>query len=437
MGANQVTPVEQLDYAIWPILHRMTTRGMLVDQTALDALERRVVARMEEVLAELETLVGHPVNPNSGNQIADWMLEEGFTGRMTKGGDRLATDERSLKLHVSPVIDLTLEYRGLQKIKSTYIEPIRGYCAWDGRVHPRWKPTRVPSGRLACGRERPVKPLSQWDSPNLMAFPNKDEWGKGLLACFIADPGYVMFSIDYSQIEMRNAAALSQDEGLLRIYREERDIYTETACALFGVAAESTPEWKRAYRLPAKIVTLGVMYGIGDQKLFEEMLRWGCGTPAEPRFSVEECGALRARWFGTYTGVRALVARVCAGARAAGGWAVTELGRRRFLPALLYEGRRYPQSKMRLEAERMAFNHLIQGTSQEDMKRGMIAAMEWADSWEGEGAFEPLLQIHDELIGQTRDPGMVEGIADAMVAERGGVMLKTEWSTGQTWAELK
>lgn len=423
--------IEQLDYAIYPMLHAMTARGLRVDQSALDALQRKAAGRMSEILLELETLVGHPVNPNSGVQVAEWMEGEGFLGRRVPSGDRLSTNEKSLRLHVSPVIDLVLEYRGLQKIVGTYIEPTRWYSQFDGRLHPKWKPTRVASGRLACGSSD--KKRQRWDSPNLMAFPARDEWGKALRACFVADEGYTMFSIDYSQIEMRLMAALSQDPELLRIYREDRDIYTETACALFGVAREDTPEWKVAYRLPAKVVTLAVGYGIGGRSLFEQLLLWGCGTPDAPRFPLEECDALIDRWFAHYAGAKARVAKVCAAARANGGWAVTELGRRRFLPALFYTGRRYPQSKMRAEAERQAGNHEIQGTAQEFMKRGMLAVWPRAEA----GEFEPLLQIHDELVGQTRNPAIVPELAAAMVAERGGVMLKTEWTTGENWSALK
>src|SRR3990172_6804460 len=188
-----VIPVETLDYAVWPMLHRMTQRGLLVDQGALDVLQRKATTRMFEVIAELEQIVGHPINPNSGVQVAEWMEEEGITGKLTRGRDRLSTAERDLKLHVSPVIDLTLEYRGLQKVVSSYIEPTRGYSRFDGRVHPRWKPTRVPSGRLACGRERASKTFEQWGSPNLMAFPARDDWGRALRACFVADSGYTMF----------------------------------------------------------------------------------------------------------------------------------------------------------------------------------------------------------------------------------------------------
>lgn len=431
-----MTSVETLDYAIWPMLHAMTQRGLRVDLGALDALQRRVVERMSAIEAELETLVGHPVNPNSGYDVADWMLEEGFTGRRTKTGDRLATDEKSLRLHISPVIDRVLEYRGLQKIVSTYIVPVRAYSRWDGRVHPRWKPTRVGSGRLACGREKPQKEVSRWDSPNLMAFPNKDEWGKGLLACFLADPGYTMFSIDYSQIEMRNMAALSQDPELLRIYREDRDIYTETVPALFGVDIppdwKTNDQWRLDYRIPSKTVTLAVGYGIQGRSLFEQLLKAGCGTPDKPRFPLEECDPLIDRWYAHYAGARRRMHDVCAQARRDGGWVSTELGRRRFLPALFYEGRRYPQSKMRAEAERQAFNHEVQGTSQEDMKRGMLRVWPRAEA----GEWEPLLQIHDEIVGQTRTSDIVPELAAAMVAERGGVTLKTEFSTGQTWAEL-
>jgi DNA polymerase-1 len=431
-----VTSVEQLDLAVWPMLHAMTTRGLRVDQSALDALQRRAVDRMAAILAELESLVGHPVNPNSGVQVAAWMEEEGLTGQRTKDGSRLSTTERALKLHVSPVIDLTLEYRGLQKVVSSYIEPTRGYSRFDGRLHPRWKPTRVPSGRLACGRDRAGKEGYQpWDSPNLMAFPTRDEWGKALRACIVADPGYTMFSIDYSQIEMRNMAAASQDANLLRIYREERDIYTETAGALFGVPIPEEPdsEWKALYRTPAKVVTLAVGYGIGGQSLFEELLRWGCGTPDEPRFSRDEADSLISRWFAHYPGTVELKRRLCAEARAADGWATTELGRRRFLPALFYTGRRYPQSKMREEAERQVLNHWIQGTSQEDEKRAMVTLWPLAQT----GRWEPLLQIHDELVGQTRNPDLVPELAAMIEFERAGVRIRTSHGTGSTWADLK
>jgi DNA polymerase-1 len=412
------------------MLHAMTQRGLRVDQSALDALQRKAVDRMAEVLAELEALVGHPINPNSGDQIADWMLEEGFAGRMTPKGDRLSTNEKSLRLHVSPVIDLTLEYRGLQKDVST-CEAIRAYSRFDGRVHPRWKPTRVASGRLACGREKPEKVVSQWDSPNLMAL------AKVLRSVFVADSGFTMFSIDYSQIEMRNMAALSQDPELLRIFREGRDIYAETVPALFGVAVppdwKDDSEWKTTYRTPSKIVTLAVGYGIQGRSLFEQMLKMGCGTPDAPRFPLEECDPLIDRWYAHYAGARARMHAVCAKARANGGWVETELGRRRFLPALFYQGRRYPQSKMRAEAERQAFNHEVQGISQEDCKRGMLAVWPRAEA----GEWEPLLQIHDEIVGQVRDPSIVPELAAAMQAERGGVVLKTEWTTGENWAELK
>lgn len=433
-----MTPIEQLDYAIYPMLHAMTQRGLRVNQSKLDALQRKVVARMEEVLAELEQLVGHPINPNSGDHVAEWMEEEGFTGRLTPGGDRLSTAERHLKLHVSPVIDLVLEYRGLQKIVGTYIEPCRGYSRFDGRIHPRWKPTRVASGRLACGRERASKEgYTQWDSPNLMAFPVRDDWGRALRDCFEADDGFTMFSIDYSQIEMRNMAALSQDPELLRIFREERDIYAETVPALFGVGIpadwKADDEWKTLYRTPSKVVTLAVGYGIQGRSLFEELLRWGCGTPDNPRFPLEEVDALIDKWFAHYAGARARMYAACAKARANGGWVETELGRRRFLPALFYQGYRYPQSKMRAEAERQTFNHEVQGISQEDCKRGMVAVWPAAEA----GKWEPLLQIHDELVGQTKDPSIVPELAALMQAERGGVMLKTEWKTGQTWAEIK
>lgn len=421
--------VEQLDLAVWPLLYTATKRGLLVDRERLKTLQTRVEAEMETALARLESLTGKSINPNSGVQVAAWMEDEGLSGKLTRGKDRLSTSERDLKLHVNPVIDSVLEYRGLSKLKSAFILPTLGYSAFDGRIHPKWKPTRVASGRLACGKEGAVKTYSLWDSPNLMAFPTRDEIGREMRRCFIADPGYTYFSIDFSQIEPRLAAAISKDPELLTIYREGRDIYTEVARKLFGVEKVD----KQLHRLPAKIVTLGVFYGMGERKLYEELLRWGCGTPEKPLFDIEACGGLIEKWFETYAGVAALVDQTLAEARRAGGWASTALGRRRFLPALFLPGMRYPESKLREEAERQVFNHLIQGTAQEQMKFAMLRVWPAAQRRE----FEPLLQIHDELVGQTLFPETVKTLANTMQTVYDGVDLLTEWTTGDSWGSLK
>lgn len=429
--------VEQLDLATWPMLYSMTKRGLLVDRERLKTLQIRVEAEMETALAKLESLTGKPINPNSGVQVAAWMEDEGLSGKLTRGKDRLSTSERDLKLHVNPVIDSVLEYRGLSKLKSAFILPTLGYSAFDGRIHPKWKPTRVASGRLACGKEGAVKTYSLWDSPNLMAFPTRDEIGREMRRCFIADPGYTYFSIDFSQIEPRLAAAISKDPELLAVYHEGRDLYSEVASALFGIPVppnwKTNVEWLKKYRLPAKIITLGVFYGMGARKLYEELLRQGCGTPEAPRFDIEACEALLQKWFETYAGVAALVDQTLAEARRAGGWASTALGRRRFLPALFLPGMRYPESKLREEAERQVFNHLIQGTAQEQMKFAMLRVWPAAQRRE----FEPLLQIHDELVGQTLFPETVKALATTMQTVYDGVDLLTEWTTGSSWGDVK
>src|SRR5574341_1137669 len=429
--------IEQLDLSVFPMFSAMTARGMLVDRDKLRALQVEVRAQAEEQLALVEQFTGVVgLNPMSGDQVAAWLgTEIGTGGKKTRGRKRLATDERALSMVEHPAIDAILDYRGLKKLDGTFIEGTLRASTKDGRVHPRWRLTKVRSGRAAVGSSEDDDATAfSDDALNMMAIPSRDELGKRLRDCFIADPGHVMFSIDYSQFEPRLAAALSGDPELLAIYRQGRDIYTEVAVGLFRTRVEAVDTF--LHRLPAKIVTLGVFYGMGAEKLYEELIRWGCGTPSKPMFNLEQCREMIERWFRLYPRVKDLARAVCSEARALDGWAYTQGGRGRLLPALFLSGMGYPEEKMRLEAERQAFNHRIQGTAQEYMKKGMLAA------WESGVPFEPLLQIHDELIGQTREESRVTVLAYQMqhtvhCADGGEIVLQTKAKTAPAWGGLK
>ena len=430
---------EQLDLAVWPIFARMTERGIRVDMGRLAGLRDEVEAELETQEAALEAYAGGPLNPYSPAEVGVWLHKEGLAGKRRTRTGAVSTDERALSqlagLH--PVPGAVLECRGLRKLIGTFIDPTLEMAAkHDGVVHPRWRLTRVKSGRPSM------------EDPNLLAFPSRDAWGKRVRECFVARPGYRLVSVDFSQIEPRVAAALSQDDALMGIFKDGRDLYADMARRIFKMGwSESVPDseckkepWNTQYRQPSKTILLGcTLYGMQAPLLYDTLIKIGCGTPAEPFYSLEACEDFVRRRFEPYPQVGALAETTVRAARMGDGWAYTRGGRGRFLPALLCEGRRWPAAKLREEAERQAFNHLIQGTAQEAMKEAMLRA----DGWEtahGKPAVYPLLQIYDELVLEApehiADAAAVD-LAALMTTMLEGVEIATSWSVADSWGGLK
>jgi DNA polymerase-1 len=398
---------EELDLAVWPIFHRMSTKGILVDYRKLEALRDEVDELANAALNKTGELAGRGFNPMSGDQVAEVLSGRGWAfGKMVKSKKRIATDEQSLKLIDDEIIAPILEYRGHIKLLSAFIQPTLEKAKEGGRVHPQWKLTRVRSGRVAC------------EDPNLMAFPAREEIGLKVRGCFVADPGKVMFSADYSQIEPRLVAALSEDAALLSVYNDGRDLYVDVQQRL-----------NLQKRLTAKTLTLGIFYGLEGKGLSVRLRGEGINM------DEEACNDLIKRWFQAYPGVANYKHEVVRKARVAGGRCETKGGRVRTLPGLFLDHRMWPGSKLCDEAERQAFNHVIQGTAQEFMKQGMLAAD--SPSW------DPLLQMHDELIGQVDEdiaemlvPCIAEDMEHTNIFET-GMNLTTDFETGPDWASLK
>ena len=187
----------QLDLATWPIFHKMSQRGLLVDVGRMEALRDEVSGYITEQEDLIRELVDVEINPGSGDDVAKYMVTMGYTGKKTKGKTRLATDERSLAAHKDdPVIQAVLAHRGHTKLKGTFIDPVLEKAAAPPHtIHPRWRLTKVRSGRVAT------------EDPNLLAFPSRDELGRKVRSCFVARPDMVMVSVDFSQLEPRIVAA--------------------------------------------------------------------------------------------------------------------------------------------------------------------------------------------------------------------------------------
>lgn len=410
---------EDLDLATWPMFYKMSQRGLVASLEKLENLRTEILAKLDEQSAVIEMCAGRVINPMASADVAAWMEEQGLTGKKTKLTNRLATDERSLSEHKgNPVIDAVLEYRGLKKLQTTFVEPTMELAKKDpikdqlaGIIHPRWRLTKVRSGRVAC------------EDPNLLAFPSRDEMGRRVRSCFIARPGHYMVSVDFSQLEPRVVAALSEDPKLLHIYANDLDLYDEISKSL-GVS-----------RTVAKTVTLGVLYGMGPNRLVEQLKMVGAG---EQYSTVEACDALINQWFVTYSGVAKYIDAVIASARKNDGWVFTKGGRGRLLPGVFVTGWRWPAEKIREEAERQAFNHVIQGTGMEQLR----VAMRRVDALEKHGVYM-LLAIHDELVLEVEAPDLTSAtgkamlIADTMASEFYGVKLKTSQCVGLDWGSLK
>jgi len=410
---------EELDLATWPIFYKMTQRGLVASLEKLENLRTEILAKLDEQSAVIEAIAGKAINPMASADVAAWMEKEGMTGKKTKLTNRLATDERSLSEHKgNPVIDAVLEYRGLKKLQTTFVEPTMELAKKDpihsqlaGIIHPRWRLTKVRSGRVAC------------EDPNLLAFPSRDEMGRRVRSCFIARPGHFMVSVDFSQLEPRVVAALSRDPKLLHIYANDLDLYNEISKAL------------EVSRTVAKTVTLGVLYGMGPHRLVEQLKMVGAG---EQFSTVVACEALINQWFETYTGVSRFIDKTIAEVRQNDGWSYTCGGRGRLLPGVFITGFRWPASKLREEAERQAFNHVIQGTGMEQLRQAMVRVARLEEQ-----GIHMLLAIHDELVLEVAAPDLTTAtgkamlIADTMASEFLGVKLKTSQCVGRDWGSLK
>ena len=403
-GVGVITEsTESLDLATWPIFYGMSQRGMYVSTERLQSLRNEVIEKADAVLA---TVHGSStiINPGSSREVAAWLESQGFGGKRTASGDHLATDERSLKAHKHPVIDAVLEYRGLTKLVGTFIDPtLEIAIKTGGTVHPKWRLTKVRSGRVAT------------EDPNLLAFPSRDEMGRKVRSCFMARPYRRLVSIDFSQLEPRIVAALSQDPKLLAIYRDGRDLYDEIAADL------------SIKRQAAKIVTLGVLYGMAAKRLMEQLQLAGMS------YTQEFCEALIAKWFDTYIGVKDLVARVISEAKEKDGWVYTTGGRGRYLPGLFLDGWGWPSATLREEAERQAFNHVIQGTGMEQLREAMLRVKDYPYA-------NLLLAIHDELLFEVPMVGAEDhasALAARVTAVFQGVKLATSTSIADDWGSLK
>lgn len=401
---------QEVELPLVSVLAEMEAWGVAVDPAVLDDLGEEFVNRIEALTKEIYELAGTEFNINSPLQLSDILF--GKLGlppvRKTKTG--LSTDASVLAklapLH--PIVPLILEHRQLVKLKGTYIDGLKPLInPVTGRVHTTFNQTVTATGRLSS------------TDPNLQNIPVRDEIGRRIRRAFVAAPGCVLVSADYSQIELRLLAHISGDSGLIAAFKEGADIHQATAAEVFGVPRDQvTP----AMRSRAKAVNFGIVYGISDYGLSENL---GI-TRGEAKEFIEN-------YFRRYPGVRQYCERIVNEARR-DGFVRTIMGRIRQLPEI--NSRNYARRQF---AERTALNTPIQGSAADIIKKAMV------DVHRGMKDAAPrarlILQVHDELILEVPEEEAASA-RDYLAKKMEGVMelavpLKVDVRSGRNWYDME
>ncbi|MDM7999419.1 MAG: DNA polymerase, partial [Dehalococcoidia bacterium] len=331
---NVIRLFTEVEMPLVPVLAGMERNGIILDKSILQEMSQGLGRQLVALENQIYAFAGHRFNINSPQQLGTVLFGElKLPGaRKTKTG--YSTDASVLEaLKTSyPIVKLILEYRQLAKLRSTYIDALPALVdPVTGRLHTTFNQAATATGRLSSS------------DPNLQNIPIRGELGKQVRRAFVAAPACLLVSADYSQIELRILAHLSQDERLLAAFREDKDIHAATAAEVFGVPMSSvTPDMRRV----AKVVNFGIIYGMSDY-----------GLEQATELSRDQAAQFIAAYFERYPGVKSYLESTKQKARDA-GYVETVMGRRRYIPDIKSENR-----QVREAAERMAINMPVQGTA--------------------------------------------------------------------------
>ena len=357
---------KNLEMPLLPILAEMEGEGIRIEKKILNNYGAELGRELEDIQAKTYKIVGHEFNLSSTQQLQKVLFEERKLKPDKKTKTGYSTDVAVLEelAREDEVPALILRHRTLSKLKSTYVDSLPVLADKDDRLHTSFVQTGTATGRLSS-RE-----------PNLQNIPIRDEEGRRIREAFIARPGCLLISADYSQIELVVLAHLSGDKNLLSSFIEGKDVHARTASLIFGMEEKDIQSEQRRI---AKTINFGVMYGMSAFRLANEL-----------NISRTEAAAFIEAYFKTYAGVRDFIESLIRKTEET-GYASTIMGRRRFIPAI--------NSRNKTEkaaAERIAVNTPIQGSAADIVKTAMInldKALAAASN-----PAKLLLQVHDELI---------------------------------------
>lgn len=411
----------ELDLSVIPMIARMTEIGMAVNRERLGMLHSVFLDNLADIEYRANKLAGTRFNPGSGDQVA-WLLYDVLNlpgRRLTKSKKRLTADEKALQAlrTAHPVVPLILEWREIDKLRSSYTEKLPGLISPDGRWRYELGITTVPSGRL-----------NGWGGVNPLAIPVRTELGRAIRGCFEAPPGRMLGAADLNQIELRALAILSGDENLLEAFSTGKDLHRLTAAeALYHVPFDSITFEQRQRGKTLNFAVANQISGLG---LMEQFIVSGVDT------DELECQRMLDAWYERYSKVRPYFEAVYAEGRQNGYIRSRLSGRILWTPGL-----RSTIDKVRAEAERVATNWTIQEWAQAVMKMGMALVWRLIEGTD----IDPLLQVHDELILEFPEDSYDNQVTigeDAValmesVGEGMPIPILAAWHEGKTWEELK
>lgn len=405
---------QKIERPLIPVLASIEKNGISLNQQLIKEINQKISLQLKNLEEKIYELAGEKFNINSSQQLQKILFEKlaiPTNGLAKTPTGKISTENRSLVkiTNKHPIGGLLINYRELTKLKNSFLDVFLEFInPQTGRLHTIWKQTATTTGRLAS------------ESPNLQNIPLKSELGKEIRKAFRAEKGYQLVSFDYSQIELRLAAFLSQDPKMVQAFKEDRDIHLLTASLINNVPLNMVTE---EMRNQAKALNFGILYGMGYRAFAENT---GLTLEQAKRFCQE--------YFTDFAVLKNYLAFSVAQAKK-NGYAETLFGRKRFLPLI------GSSSRLGKEEERMALNMPIQGLAADIMKIAMIRIFDFLQENNLEKEARLLLQIHDELILEIKPEIIKEIIPQIKTIMQGvlslGFPLKIEIEVGDDWGTLK
>lgn len=407
----------EIELPLIPIIEEAEKRGILLDIDYMKRLSEDYHKKHSALEKKIYEMAGMEFNINSPKQMAEVLFEKlalSKKGIKKTAGGSISTKESELEKlkEASPIVAEILEYRGIQKLLSTYIDNLPLLADKEGRLHTHLNQTGTTTGRMSS------------TEPNMQNIPARGEEGSEIRRAILATPGYKLAAFDYSQIEMRILAYLTNDETLIQTFRDGKDIHSSVASKVFGVSEDKvTKEMRRQ----AKVINFGIIYGMGVKALKKNL-----GS------TMEEAETFHNSYFEKFPKVKEYFDRIKQDAHEK-GYTTTYFGRRRYFPEI---NSHLPYISS--ESERMAMNAPIQGTATADIIK---MAMSYVDNKLSEQRLPHdkvhlLLQVHDELVYEVKDDNDLHDIVGAIKYAMENVVsinlpLSVNAYTGENWSELE
>lgn len=401
---------QEVELPLVTVLAHLEINGFLVDDHQLKEFADKLGEKIDALTNEIYMLAGEEFNINSPKQLGVILFEklELKPVKKTKTGYATNADVLEKLRDKHPIVNFIMEYRQLAKLKSTYCDGLRAVVNPNThRIHSVFTQTVTVTGRLSS------------TEPNLQNIPTRTELGREIRKMFVAKEGYVLVDADYSQIELRVLAHIANDETMINAFRNNEDIHAVTASQVLGIPLEDVTKEQRS---SAKAVNFGIVYGIGEFSLAQDL-----------HISVKEAKAYIESYLEKYHGVRNYMESIKEQAKK-DGYVKTILNRIRYIPEL-----KSPNYNIRQFGERVALNTPIQGTAADIIKLAMVRV---DNRLINEGLKSKLiLQVHDELIVEAHKDE-VDKVKQILSEEMQSAMelnvpLKVDMSTGHSWYDAK